>query len=48
MVRTEVEAPPLVDRIDDRGYRRILDESAELFARTGPGRAWTCRSTPTS
>jgi ubiquinone/menaquinone biosynthesis C-methylase UbiE len=32
IVRTEVEATPLIDRIDDRSYRRIIDESAELFA----------------
>lgn len=32
MVRTEVEATPLIDRIEDTAYRRIIDESAELFA----------------
>jgi SAM-dependent methyltransferase len=39
MVRTEVEATPLVDRLDDSGYRRIIDESTELFDRfrTGGG-----------
>ena len=33
MVRTEVEATPLVDRLDDSGYRRVIDESTELFDR---------------
>jgi SAM-dependent methyltransferase len=32
MVRTEVEATPLVDRLSDAVYRRILDESAEILA----------------
>ena len=31
MVRTEVEATPLVDRLGDEVYRRILDESAEIL-----------------
>jgi SAM-dependent methyltransferase len=31
MVRTEVEATPLVDRLSDEDYRRILDESAEIL-----------------
>jgi SAM-dependent methyltransferase len=31
MVRTEVEATPLVDRLSDDVYRRILDESAEIL-----------------
>jgi SAM-dependent methyltransferase len=31
MVRTEVEATPLVDRLGDEVYQRILDESADLL-----------------
>lgn len=31
MVRTEVEATPLIDRIGDADYRRIVENSAELL-----------------
>jgi hypothetical protein len=31
MVRTEVEATPLVDRLGDDVYQRIIDESAEVL-----------------
>jgi ubiquinone/menaquinone biosynthesis C-methylase UbiE len=31
MVRTEVEATPLADRLSDEMYKRIIDESAEIL-----------------
>jgi SAM-dependent methyltransferase len=31
MVRTEVEATPLVDRLSDDTYQRIIDESADIL-----------------
>jgi hypothetical protein len=39
MVRTEVEATPLVDRISDDVYQRIIDESADILGQfhTGTG-----------
>jgi SAM-dependent methyltransferase len=39
MVRTEVEATPLIDRLGDEVYRRSLDESAEILGqfRAGSG-----------